>query len=101
MVAISNEVEQVQGSIDVGGDRRSQVRIEIRQPRAVHYHIKIARQAFQSIGVEPKSGPGDVSLHNFDSIPQEPGKILAVSFVKGFEDGRLFYNSLKPALGGR
>src|SRR6185503_1429849 len=98
MVALSNEVEKVKRSIDVGRDRRPEVWIEIGETRAVDYQIKVANEPTQGVIIEPKPGFGDISLNDLNSIAQELWKILAVTFVKGFEDGRLFHDSLEAAL---
>src|SRR5258706_11189429 len=101
MIALSNEVEQMNGSIDVSGNRGSQIRVEIGEPRAVDYQIQVRAQTIQSISLEPKPWSGHIALDDFDSIAEELREIFAVAFVKGFEDRRLFNNLLEAALCAR
>ncbi len=75
------------------------VRIEIRQPRAVQDHINILRETIAHFRRESEVRLAHVTIDDFDALTQELTKSVAMLLRERIKNRRFFNRPLKPLQG--
>ena len=71
VVALPQEVKQVQCGIHVGSERVAQVRIKIGQPRAVHHQIERLCQSRLRRLIEAQPRRAHIAFDNFNLVLEQ------------------------------
>src|SRR5580692_3372485 len=98
MIRGSYELENIDRGIRVGRNRVAQVRIEIRQPRAVDDQIQILLQTASRLAIESEPRPGNIPFDHLDLVPQKIEKPVPVALKQRIEYRRVFHHFFETAL---
>ena len=85
----TDKLDQVIGRVHVDGQRIPQVRIEIRQPRAVDDDIQLALQTRRHFRIQPQSGLRYIAFNDFHPVGEKRVETIAVAFKQRIENRRL------------
>ena len=98
VVALSQKVQQVHRGIHVGSESIAQVRIEIRQPRAVHHQIERFCQPRLRRRIQTQPRLAYIAFDDFHLVFQERAQFASVLFLQRVERRRFLDNFLKTFL---
>ncbi len=95
MTALSQEFEQVDCRINVGGKGIAQIGIEIRQPCAVYNQIKRLSETGLRGVIQAQARLAHVAFHDFHLLFQKSAELSPVPIVERIERGRFLDDFLE------
>src|ERR1700730_4510035 len=95
VLALAQESQNVRGGSYILCQRIAQVRVKVRQTRAVDDHVERLRELLSCFRRQVQSGLADVARHHLNPLAQESRKILAVPGGEPLENRRFLDDSLK------
>ena len=87
VIALLDEVRDVERAVDVRRGRIAQVGVEVDEPGEVQHDVDVARESFRDLGREPESRLADVAGDDFDAPRHELAHAAAVGIVQRLEGG--------------
>ena len=94
MLAFAQKIEGVRRGAHVGRQCVANIRIKVRQTRAIYDHIERSRQAQAQVRRQSETGLAHVAVDHFNSLAEKRRETIAMPLRQLLEHRRFFQRSL-------
>src|SRR6185437_8520819 len=99
MIAVAKKIQHVRCCADIHRQGVAQIRIKVRQSRAIHDQVKRLCEPSTNLGCKAEPGKSHVAIEHFYSLLEKRSELLAVPLRELLKDRRFLNHSLEARKG--